>query len=636
MPKLRNHIIHKKITFILAICLALVSIIAYFLFHQDKQTTLETSIFHDVPSIVTSPAKIDSTVTKKLEGYYYPNIPTLLCNGVASYHFKTSSAYSASERLDTKNPGEMILSAKIRQTLIAFDDSGYIILNVIHIDNGSELILYSRYNSEGTLEHIFTGAETKGSSELPIAKSLVYAFQVTRQNKNNYDLMEISGNGFATMHYEQTNPHTLSKTIVSITPFESTGGRSINVLDSNISIILNTDNIVKQMIVKERLQLTLTANDWVTSQATLKFQLENLQRGNNSAVCKKPLDHTLQKLQVTELPLPLIDAEIITTSHPTEPVQRSLKKLNSILAKTKMEDTEETERNILLDKIARRLVQYPEEITVVVNEILSSRADIPYAQALVGSLAGADTQSSQTALLSVMKALDTKKDVDLFQHAIRSHQFINHPSLDNVGYLNRLYEDSFRDIESREVALLAVGSTSAKLTEAQEQNTYVDVLMEHARDSNSVREQLIAVAALGNQGHPDAFEFLQSYIIDSENNADIAAFAIDSLRHIHNPDVEPFLLELISMKENNASLSYKAAIALSSRSLDGGTLEKLAELYLQRRQASESNNPVNLALLEILTAPEQSTRSQIQNFRESIFAHSDLTDTEKRLLGSYR
>lgn len=629
----------RMITVVLVGCFALTCTAAYFLSNSheeppDPVTTLTKAITPVItPTQEAVSGEVHNTAPTPRERQW-SSIPLVLCNGIATYRFETHSAYSASEGLAAKSPEEMLLSAEMIRTLVTFDDSGYVIANRMRIDQEAELVLYGFYSSEGTLERLYVNREMKMSPVVSIAKSLLHAFQVTLRAENQYELQEVSSNGFATARYERIGLSELSKTIVTVTPFEAVGGRTIDVLDSTIDIHLNDAGLVEQMSVKEQLKLALTATDWITSNASLVYQLEHLQRGTTARSCERPVDQVLRELKLVRLALHLVGPNTGNTSRSTEPVENSLRRFRALLEKPELEDEEETERNLLLDMIARRLATHPEEIASVVHEILSSRDHVPYAQALIGGLAGADTEPSQTALLSLIQELDTEGETDLLHHAMRAHQFLNHPSPENIRYMLGLYEDASHDLSTREVALLAVGSAATKLTEAEQQGYYARVLMERADGADSVREQLIAIAALGNQGSPDAVEFLKSRVADSD--PDIAAFAVDSLRHIPTDDVEPFLLDLITAQEQNSRLAYQAVIALDARPLEGETLEGLIAFYLQGRRARLSEDTVYRALLEILAAPERSTRPEVHDFRETIFARDTLTGAELRLLGPYR
>lgn len=201
----------------------------------------------------------------------------------------------------------------------------------------------------------------------------------------------------------------------------------------------------------------------------------------------------------------------------------------------------------LFRKLVALMELQPEQINVVVQQILHEKeADLNVAT-LVNALAKVNNPLAQQALAEILEK--SQENPEIMRIAIDSLGGVEVPTKETVDLLQRIYRNSGAG-EIHNAASLALGTMASHLQKAndpQADGIAFDLGRELVR-STTIENKIVILEALGNAANSAALPHIKAFLDTPQEQ--VRATAMIALRSIPDPRVDTLLAEALAKEKS--------------------------------------------------------------------------------------
>lgn len=525
------------------------------------------------------------------------------CQEILKYSFDSTANFLMNTEISRggQQNGNLSIQADMVVTFVRFDGYKILLKYEIRFDNGIEPYqIYAEYDHSFKLIKLYA-PESSDFAALDTVKSIVSLFQFSRnEDKKPYVAYETLSQGYGKIVYTQLNEKSYRKKIQKILPPAYQGSIRIEVMESDTAILLDDDLMIRSFEGMESFRVAMGTADSITSGSKYRYILTSKSYRGDSVDCStSSIQSFIDKNGLIEIAIPPSGKNKVSNNVKKHSLSLPsvLDELKSLLAKNEESKEARETVNDRMYMVTMYLRSNPDELELIENTLINNLDNYRYASTLIGLVGGVDTQESQKFMLSIMKSLRGKQS-ELFIVAARTHVFAQNPSAENIQFLLEAYDDFGDESLEREASLLSAGAAASVVKERSMKEFVVDFVSQKIKDSNSLKEKVVAISALGNVADGECYSLLAESLNDKDEV--IRHFAIQAMGSVPGGDAENSLKSII-MNSSISPADRKAAItAFFKRDIDYQVFSQLGQYYLDNRNSEKLVENLAASLLDRL------------------------------------
>lgn len=216
-------------------------------------------------------------------------------------------------------------------------------------------------------------------------------------------------------------------------------------------------------------------------------------------------------------------------------------------------------RNEVFRKLSALMELHPEQIPLVVREILGTTAVDLDVCTMLDALGNVKNPAAQKALSEIVQK--SENNPDMMSRAIASLGGVEDPARETVQLLQHIY-DKNQNQEVHTAASLALGEVAGQMRGTAEAQTISYNLEKSLEKTGNADEQRALLDALGNAGSDSSLPHIENFLSSPDDT--LRATAASALRFVHDERADGMLSTAL-LTDNSPAVRYQALDAMSYR-----------------------------------------------------------------------